>query len=92
MVIRGNGTLGTLTSVPKCSLTTAPCSAATAARTCASIRSSKSMTSSTPVIQASSASTPVNSVACRAVNDGSARNTGPISKTRSMPAAIAICL
>ena len=91
-MIRGNGTDGTTTSTPKCSLIAGPCAAATSASTCASIRSSKSITSSTPSIQASSTSTPVNSVACRAVNDGSARKTGPTSKTRSTPAAIAACL
>ena len=37
-------------------------------------------------------SRPVNSVSCRDVKEGSARNAGPISNTRSKPAAMAICL
>ena len=34
----------------------------------------------------------VNSVACRLVNDGSARNAGAISNTLPKPAGCAICL
>ncbi len=92
MVMRGKGSSGTTTRVPKCSAIASPWRSATAVSTRCSIRSSKAITSSTPSIQAISTSTPVNSVACREVKDGSARNTGPISKTRSMPPAMAICL
>jgi hypothetical protein len=70
----------------------APCSAATAASECASQLSSICMTSSCEAIHDNSMSIDVNSVSCRVVNDGSALNAGPISKTRSKPAAIAICL
>ncbi len=92
IVSRGKGSSGTTTRVPQCRSICSPCRSATRSSTRCSIRSSKDITSSTESIHANSTSTPVNSVACREVKDGSARNTGPISKTRSMPAAIAICL
>ncbi len=50
------------------------------------------MTSSWVSIQEISASTEMNSVACRDVNDGSARNAGATSKTLPNPAGCAICL
>ena len=50
------------------------------------------MTSSCESIQLSSVSIEVNSVACREVNEGSARNAGPTSKTPPNPAACPICL
>ena len=50
------------------------------------------MTSSCESIQLISASTEMNSVAWREVNDGSARKAGPTSKTPPKPAACAICL
>ncbi len=50
------------------------------------------MTSSCESIQLISLSTLVNSVACRLVKLGSARNAGPISKILPKPADWAICL
>ncbi len=89
---RGNGSDGTTTSAPNVSEIRSPCVSATAASTCASQRSSTAITSSCESIQDSSMSTLVNSVSWREVNDGFARNTGPISNTLPKPAAIAICL
>ena len=50
------------------------------------------MTSSCDSIHDTSTSTLTNSVSWRVVSSGLARNTGPISKTRSKPAHMAICL
>ncbi len=90
--MRGNGSVGTTTSVPKVASICSPCCSLTTASTWASHASSNAITSSCESIHAISMSTLVNSVSWREVKDGLARNTGPISQTFSKPAAIAICL
>ena len=90
--MRGNGTAGTISWAPNVSSIASPCWRETSASTYESQRSSNSITSSCESIHEISTSTLVNSVSCREVKEGLARNTGPISNTRPNPAAIAICL
>ena len=90
--MRGNGVVGTSSSMPKSSAISAPCFALTAVKPATRSSSCIRMTSSCESTQLISASIEVNSVACREVNDGSARNAGPTSKTLPKPAGCAICL
>ena len=90
--MRGNGRVGTSRVMPNSASISSPCFCLTAVMPATISSSCSCITSSCEEIQLISLSIDVNSVACREVNDGSARNAGPTSNTLPNPAGCAICL